>query len=106
MEPELVADLAPRFRETFEDRNTDPQWKGAYGVEEMMSNTNTLYFMMRGEAITTYKLSEEMMPGTFHCPPHFSNSDIEPQPVPNGWFPWIFWRHSNSDGRLNREKWK
>uniref|UniRef100_A0A915IR15 Uncharacterized protein n=1 Tax=Romanomermis culicivorax TaxID=13658 RepID=A0A915IR15_ROMCU len=80
MEPELVADLARRFRETFEDKYTDQQWKGAYDVKEMTDNINALYFMMRGEAIATYKLLEEQAPGTFYCPPHFSNSDIEPQP--------------------------
>uniref|UniRef100_A0A915JRP0 Uncharacterized protein n=1 Tax=Romanomermis culicivorax TaxID=13658 RepID=A0A915JRP0_ROMCU len=47
-----------------------------------MDNINALYCMMRGEAIATYKLLEEMAPGTFYCPPHFSNSDIKPQPVP------------------------
>uniref|UniRef100_A0A915KN70 Uncharacterized protein n=1 Tax=Romanomermis culicivorax TaxID=13658 RepID=A0A915KN70_ROMCU len=55
----------------------------------MMGNTNALYFMMPGEAITTYKLSEEQAPGTFYCPAHFSNSDIEPQPVLRGWYPWV-----------------
>uniref|UniRef100_A0A915K6R6 Uncharacterized protein n=1 Tax=Romanomermis culicivorax TaxID=13658 RepID=A0A915K6R6_ROMCU len=71
MEPELVADLARRFRETFEDKYTDQQWKGAYDIEEMTDNINALYFMMRGEAIATYKF------------------DIEPQPVPCGWYPWV-----------------
>uniref|UniRef100_A0A915K6L1 Uncharacterized protein n=1 Tax=Romanomermis culicivorax TaxID=13658 RepID=A0A915K6L1_ROMCU len=45
--------------------------------------------MMRGEAIATYKLSEEQAPGTFYCPPHFWNSDIEPQPVPRSWYLWL-----------------
>uniref|UniRef100_A0A915L289 Uncharacterized protein n=1 Tax=Romanomermis culicivorax TaxID=13658 RepID=A0A915L289_ROMCU len=59
--------------------------------------------MMRGEAIATYKLSEEMATGTFHCPPHFSNSDIEPQPVPNGW-PWIERKaHTYITMKLRRE---
>uniref|UniRef100_A0A915L6K2 Uncharacterized protein n=1 Tax=Romanomermis culicivorax TaxID=13658 RepID=A0A915L6K2_ROMCU len=89
MEPELVADLVRRFRETFEDKYTDQQWKGAYDVEEMTNNIKALYFMMRGETIATYKLSEEQAPRTFYCPPHFSNSDIEPQPVPSGWYPWV-----------------
>uniref|UniRef100_A0A915KXN0 Uncharacterized protein n=1 Tax=Romanomermis culicivorax TaxID=13658 RepID=A0A915KXN0_ROMCU len=89
MEPELVADLARRFREMFEDKYTDQQWKGAYDVEEMTDNIKALYFMMCGEAIATYKLSEKQAPGTFYCPPHFSNSDIEPQPVPRGWYPWV-----------------
>uniref|UniRef100_A0A915HUN2 Uncharacterized protein n=1 Tax=Romanomermis culicivorax TaxID=13658 RepID=A0A915HUN2_ROMCU len=89
MEPELVADLAWRFREMFEDKYTDQQWKGAYDIEEMMDNINALYFMMRGEVIATYKLSEEQAPETFYCPPHFSNIDIEPQPVPRRWYPWI-----------------
>uniref|UniRef100_A0A915HHK6 Uncharacterized protein n=1 Tax=Romanomermis culicivorax TaxID=13658 RepID=A0A915HHK6_ROMCU len=30
-----------------------------------------------------------MAPGTFCCPPHFSNSNIELQPVPPGWYPWV-----------------
>uniref|UniRef100_A0A915L8K3 Uncharacterized protein n=1 Tax=Romanomermis culicivorax TaxID=13658 RepID=A0A915L8K3_ROMCU len=85
MEPELVADLAGRFRETFEDKYRDQQWKGAYDVKEMTDNINPLYFMMHGEAIATYKLH----PGHFIVPPHFSNSDIEPQPVPCGWYPWV-----------------
>uniref|UniRef100_A0A915IXU2 Uncharacterized protein n=1 Tax=Romanomermis culicivorax TaxID=13658 RepID=A0A915IXU2_ROMCU len=89
MEPELVADLARMFRETFEDKYKDQQWKGAYDMEEMMGNTNALYFMMRGEAIATYNLLEEQAPVTFYCPPHFSNSHIEPQPVPRGWYPWV-----------------
>uniref|UniRef100_A0A915IVX1 Uncharacterized protein n=1 Tax=Romanomermis culicivorax TaxID=13658 RepID=A0A915IVX1_ROMCU len=37
----------------------DQQWKGAYDIEEMTGNNNALYFMMRGEAIATYKLLEE-----------------------------------------------
>uniref|UniRef100_A0A915L3I0 Uncharacterized protein n=1 Tax=Romanomermis culicivorax TaxID=13658 RepID=A0A915L3I0_ROMCU len=73
MEPELVADLARRFRETFEDKYTDQQGKGAYEVE----------------AIVTYKLAEEQAPGTFYCPPHFSKTDIEPQLVPCSWYIWI-----------------
>uniref|UniRef100_A0A915JS49 Uncharacterized protein n=1 Tax=Romanomermis culicivorax TaxID=13658 RepID=A0A915JS49_ROMCU len=89
MEPELVADLARRFGETFKDKYTHQQWKGAYEVEEMMDNMNALYIMMRVEAIGTYKLAEEQAPGTFYCPPHFSNMDIEPQPVPGGWYSWI-----------------
>uniref|UniRef100_A0A915HUF3 Uncharacterized protein n=1 Tax=Romanomermis culicivorax TaxID=13658 RepID=A0A915HUF3_ROMCU len=89
MEPELVADLARRFRETFEDKYTDQQWKGAYGVEEMKDNINALYFMMHGEAIATYKLSEEQASGNFYCPPHFWNRDIESQPVPGSWYPWV-----------------
>uniref|UniRef100_A0A915I1Z8 Uncharacterized protein n=1 Tax=Romanomermis culicivorax TaxID=13658 RepID=A0A915I1Z8_ROMCU len=62
MEPELVANLARRFGETFEDKYTDQQWKGAYDVEEITDNINPLYFMMRGEAIATYKLAEEQAP--------------------------------------------
>uniref|UniRef100_A0A915J6F3 Uncharacterized protein n=1 Tax=Romanomermis culicivorax TaxID=13658 RepID=A0A915J6F3_ROMCU len=68
MEPELVADLARRFRETFEDKYTDQQWKGAYDVEEMTENISALYFMMPGEAVAAYKLSEEQVPKTFYCP--------------------------------------
>uniref|UniRef100_A0A915KWA3 Uncharacterized protein n=1 Tax=Romanomermis culicivorax TaxID=13658 RepID=A0A915KWA3_ROMCU len=89
MELELVVDLARRFREAFEDKYTNQQWKGAYKVEEIRDNVNALYLMMRGEAIATYKLAEELAPGTFYCPPHFSNTDIEPQAVPRGWYPWI-----------------
>uniref|UniRef100_A0A915I2C8 Uncharacterized protein n=1 Tax=Romanomermis culicivorax TaxID=13658 RepID=A0A915I2C8_ROMCU len=55
----------------------------------MKGNNKALYFMMHGEAIATYKLSEEQAPGTFYGPPHFSNSDIEPQPVPCGWYLWV-----------------
>uniref|UniRef100_A0A915I2Y7 Uncharacterized protein n=1 Tax=Romanomermis culicivorax TaxID=13658 RepID=A0A915I2Y7_ROMCU len=58
MELELVADLARRFRETFEDKYTDQQWKGAYKVEEITDNINALYFMMWGEAIVTYKSND------------------------------------------------
>uniref|UniRef100_A0A915JSK1 3'-5' exonuclease domain-containing protein n=1 Tax=Romanomermis culicivorax TaxID=13658 RepID=A0A915JSK1_ROMCU len=49
LELELVADLAERFRETFEDKYMNEQWKGAYEVEEISDNINPLYFMMRGE---------------------------------------------------------
>uniref|UniRef100_A0A915JXZ0 Uncharacterized protein n=1 Tax=Romanomermis culicivorax TaxID=13658 RepID=A0A915JXZ0_ROMCU len=84
MEPGLVEDLARRFQDTFEDRYTEQQWKGAYKVEEIIDNINTLYIMMRGEAIATYKLAEKQAAETFYCPPHFSNTIIEPQPVPCG----------------------
>uniref|UniRef100_A0A915KWM5 Uncharacterized protein n=1 Tax=Romanomermis culicivorax TaxID=13658 RepID=A0A915KWM5_ROMCU len=43
----------------------------------------------KGEAIATFKLAEEQAPGNFYCLPNFSNSNIEPQPVPCGWYPWI-----------------
>uniref|UniRef100_A0A915JB57 Uncharacterized protein n=1 Tax=Romanomermis culicivorax TaxID=13658 RepID=A0A915JB57_ROMCU len=67
----------------------EKQWKGAYNVEEITENINALYFMMWREAIATFKLAEKQAPGNFYCPPHFSNSDIESQTVPPGWYPWI-----------------
>uniref|UniRef100_A0A915HHH3 Uncharacterized protein n=1 Tax=Romanomermis culicivorax TaxID=13658 RepID=A0A915HHH3_ROMCU len=45
--------------------------------------------MMQREVIATFKLVEEQAPGNSYCPPHFSNSDIEPEPVPRSWYPGI-----------------
>uniref|UniRef100_A0A915L6T1 Uncharacterized protein n=1 Tax=Romanomermis culicivorax TaxID=13658 RepID=A0A915L6T1_ROMCU len=89
LEPELIANLAQKFPETFENKNRDDEWKGAYKTNKISDNTSALYFMMRGEAVATFKLAEEQAPHNFHCPPHFSNSYIEFEPVPQGWYPWI-----------------
>uniref|UniRef100_A0A915I600 Uncharacterized protein n=1 Tax=Romanomermis culicivorax TaxID=13658 RepID=A0A915I600_ROMCU len=58
---------------------------GMVGISPEALNLKAL--MTEGEAIGTYKLAGEQAPGTFYCPPHFSNTDIEPQPVPHGWYP-------------------
>uniref|UniRef100_A0A915IHH9 Uncharacterized protein n=1 Tax=Romanomermis culicivorax TaxID=13658 RepID=A0A915IHH9_ROMCU len=58
-----MADLAPRFRETFQNKDRDEEWKGAYETKEISDNTSALYFMMRGEAVATFKLAEEQGSG-------------------------------------------
>uniref|UniRef100_A0A915KZB5 Uncharacterized protein n=1 Tax=Romanomermis culicivorax TaxID=13658 RepID=A0A915KZB5_ROMCU len=89
IELELIADLARRFRETFENKDREGEWKGVYETKEISGNTSALYLMMRGEAVATFKLAEEQAPRNFHCLPLLSNSDIEPEPMPRGWYPWI-----------------
>uniref|UniRef100_A0A915HZF9 Uncharacterized protein n=1 Tax=Romanomermis culicivorax TaxID=13658 RepID=A0A915HZF9_ROMCU len=104
MEPELVADLAGRFGETFEDKYTDQQWKEAYQVEEITDNINALYFMMWGETIVTFKLAEKQARVNFICLLHFSNSDIEPQPVPHSWYPSTERKSENAKKNYNKDE--
>uniref|UniRef100_A0A915KS69 Uncharacterized protein n=1 Tax=Romanomermis culicivorax TaxID=13658 RepID=A0A915KS69_ROMCU len=61
------------------------------GVRDRGNNRQHQHIVLHdgGEAIRTYKLAEEQDPGTFYCLPHFSNTNIQPQPVPHGWYPWI-----------------
>uniref|UniRef100_A0A915JL47 Uncharacterized protein n=1 Tax=Romanomermis culicivorax TaxID=13658 RepID=A0A915JL47_ROMCU len=50
---------------------------------------SALDFMMRDEAISTYKITEEQVSEEFYCPPNISNSDAQLEPVPRRWYPWI-----------------
>uniref|UniRef100_A0A915HNJ2 Uncharacterized protein n=1 Tax=Romanomermis culicivorax TaxID=13658 RepID=A0A915HNJ2_ROMCU len=40
IEPKLIADLAQRFRENFENEDRDEEWKGAYDTREISDNTS------------------------------------------------------------------
>uniref|UniRef100_A0A915K237 Uncharacterized protein n=1 Tax=Romanomermis culicivorax TaxID=13658 RepID=A0A915K237_ROMCU len=85
----MIANLAKRFPETFENKQKEEDWKEAYETQEICNNTSALYFMMRGEATATHKLAEEQASGDFFCPPNISNCDAEIKPLPRGWYMWI-----------------